>query len=388
MPAVLPYARLSGFYFFYYAVVGAYLPYWSLYLAWLGYSPVEIGILMAVAAATRIFAPVLWGWYADHAEVRMPIIRTASFLSLVFFVMIPFVHSFTWLLVIMLVYSFFWNATLPQFEAVTLNHLQEEEHRYGRIRLWGSVGFIIAVMGVGPALDHTGLEPLPFMIAAMSLAMGLTSLWIPDSTYSPTSQPEDRGLWRVLRQPEVISLLLACFLSQVSFGPFYAFFSIFLEEHGYSRGMIGLLWSLGVMAEIGVFMYMARLLRYAGARPLMVVALALTALRWAMLALGVDSLPVLLCVQLLHLASFGVYHAVALHLIHRLFRGRLQGRGQAIYSSISFGAGGGIGVFLSGWLWETWSGEWVYLGAAAVAAFATLVAGIGLREPLRPKTAA
>ncbi|MGH6631105.1 MAG: MFS transporter, partial [Burkholderiales bacterium] len=158
MKSQLPYARLSGFYFFYYAAVGAYLPYWSLYLDSLGYTPVDIGALMAVAAFTRIFAPLLWGWYADHAEVRMPIIRTASFLSLVFFVMIPFVHSFTSLLLIMLVYSFFWNATLPQFEAVTLNHLQDDEHRYGSIRLWGSVGFVIAVIAVGPLLDRTGLE--------------------------------------------------------------------------------------------------------------------------------------------------------------------------------------------------------------------------------------
>ncbi|MGH8530244.1 MAG: MFS transporter [Nevskiales bacterium] len=388
MKSQLPYARLSGFYFFYYAAVGAYLPYWSLYLDSLGYTPVDIGALMAVAAFTRIFAPLLWGWYADHAEVRMPIIRTASFLSLVFFVMIPFVHSFTSLLLIMLVYSFFWNATLPQFEAVTLNHLQDDEHRYGSIRLWGSVGFVIAVIAVGPLLDRTGLEPLPFMIAAMSLAMGLTSLWVPDSAYQPTSRPEDKGLWRVLRQPQVISLLLACFLSQISFGPFYAFFSIFLEEHGYSRSMIGMLWSLGVVAEIGVFMTMAQLFRLFGARPLMLVALALTAVRWAVLAWRVDSLAALLFVQLLHLVSFGVYHAVSLHLIHRLFRGRLQGRGQAIYSSVSFGAGGGIGVFLSGWMWEAWSGEWVYISAAVVAVLATLIAFLGIREPGGVKTAA
>ncbi len=387
MSAQLPYARLSGFYFFYYAVVGAYLPYWALYLAWLGYSPVEIGTLMAVAAGTRLFAPLLWGWYADHAEVRMPIIRTASFLSLVFFVMIPFVHSFTALMLIMLVYSFFWNATLPQFEAVTLNHLQEEEHRYGSIRLWGSVGFVVAVIAVGPLLDRTGLEPLPFMIAALSLAMGVVSLWIPDSTYKPSAQPDDKGLWRVLRQPVVISLLLACFLSQVSFGPYYAFFSIFLEEHGYSRSMIGMLWSLGVVAEIGVFMYMGQLLRRFSASRLMLAALALTALRWGVLAVSVESLAALLFVQVLHLATFGVYHAVSLHMIHRLFRGRLQGRGQAIYSSISFGAGGGIGVFLSGWLWETWSGEWVYAAAAGVATLATLIVAVGLREPTRAKAA-
>ncbi|HXG29884.1 MAG TPA: MFS transporter [Nevskiales bacterium] len=374
MSAPLPYARLSGFYFFYYAAIGAFLPYWGLYLQWRGYTPLDIGIASGAYSGVRIIAPLAWGWLADHWQVRLPMIRIAALLAPLTFAVPLEGGQLAWLVVQMLLLSFCLNAVLPQLEVLTLNHLYRREGDYGVIRLWGSVGFVLAVLVLGPVLDQTGLKPVPWLIAGLLLAMGLLSLSVPDARAQEEPTGSAEGLLRVIRRPEVIALLVACFLSQLSFAPYYSFFSLYLEQHGYSKTSIGLLWSLGVIAEVGVFVYMARLLGRFGARSLMLWALGLTALRWALQVIFVDQLAMLLLIQCLHLASFGVYHAVSVHLIHQMFRGRLQGRGQAFYSAVSFGAGGALGALLSGHLWETLSPDSVYWMAAVSAALGWWVA--------------
>ncbi len=377
--AGLPYARLSGFYFFYYAALGTFLPYWALYLQGLGYSALDIGIAIGVYSALRMFAPVVWGWIADHWQIRMPMIRMASLLApLTFLVPLDSVQL-GWLVLQMLLLSFCLNAVLPQLEVLTLNYLYRREGEYGVIRLWGSIGFVLAVLVLGPILDRTGLAPVPWIIAGIMLAMGLVSLSVPDAPRHPSHSESVEGLLRVLKRPEVMALMAACFLSQFSFAPYYGFFSLYLEQYQYSKTSIGILWSVGVIAEVGVFIYMSRLLGRFGSRSLMLWALALTAVRWTMQVMFINIMPVLLVVQCLHLASFGIYHAVAVHLIHQMFRGRLQGRGQALYSAVSFGAGGALGSLLSGHLWEEFSPDTVYWVAAVAAAMGWWVAWRWLR---------
>lgn len=387
MQAGLPYARLSGFYFFYYAAIGAFLPYWALYLQTLGYSPLDIGIGAAMYSALRLFAPVAWGWIADHWQIRMPMIRMASLAAPLTFLVPLESAELVWLVLQMLLLSFCLNAVLPQLEVLTLNHLYRRESDYGRIRLWGSVGFVLAVLLVGPVLDRTGLSPVPWIIAGLMLAMGVLSLSVPESGFHESHSESTDGLFTVLRRPEVLALLVACFLSQFSFAPYYGFFSLYLEEHHYSKSITGVLWSLGVIAEVGVFLYMVRLQERFGSRLLMLWALALTAVRWAAQVLFIDNLVMLLLVQCLHLASFGLYHAVSVHLIHQMFRGRLQGRGQALYSAVSFGAGGALGSYLAGHMWEQISPDAVYWMAAVSAALGWWVAWRWLRlEDSRPAT--
>ena len=159
-----------------------------------------------------------------------------------------------------------------------------------------------------------------------------------------------------------------CFLNQFSHGPYYAFFSIYLQELGYSRPLIGALWGLGVVTEIGIFLLMPRLLPALGARVLLLIAMALTSLRWWLLGRYAGQLDLLLFSQTLHAFSFGVYHATAIHLIHQFFSGRHQGQGQALYSSSSFGAGGALGSLAAGYLWSSWGPEATYLLAAGVSA--------------------
>jgi PPP family 3-phenylpropionic acid transporter len=372
------YWRLSGFYLFYFASLGALVPYWGLYLKTLGLNVTEIGQLIAILLATKIVAPNVWGWIADHTGHRMAIVRMASLLGAVSFTGVYLGHSYWWLAAVMTVFSFFWNASLPQFEATTMSHLGRDTHRYSGIRLWGSVGFIITVALLGPLLDVWGTGLLPAIVLGLFVLIWISSLSVPESAAGHLVL-DQQPLLKVLRRPLVLSLLAVCFLVQASHGPYYAFYTLYLEDAGYSTAVIGQLWALGVVAEIGVFLVMPMLLPRFGARRLLLTAVGLTVLRWLLIAGFVEVTAVIVFAQILHAASFGLYHAVAIYMIHVLFTGAHQGRGQALYSSISFGAGGAAGSLVSGYLWSGIGPQTMYLMAALVSLLATAVVFFGIR---------
>lgn len=366
--------KLSGFYFVYYVAVGAFVPYWPLYLHFLGYSPAQIGMALAATGLVRVAVPVGWGWIMDRSGRRMPWIAGGMLVSAVLFALVPFAPGFGALLALHVCYAVFWNVALPAFDVVTLNHLARTGQDYARIRLWGSVGFILSVAALGPILDRTGIAPLPWVIVAGMLGMVWLALYVPDVH---DHRPHDAALGGFLantRRPAVLALLAACFLSQLSFAPFYGFFSIYLEQHHYARTAIGGLWALGVVAEVIVFLYTGRIIRRFGARPVLIATMLCSALRWVLLALFVD-VPLLLAgSQLLHFLSFAVYHAVTVHFIHELFPGRLQGRGQALLAAVSFGLGGALGSLFSGAAWDSPGPQTVYLAAAVAALLGAWVA--------------
>jgi PPP family 3-phenylpropionic acid transporter len=375
-----PYWRLSAYYFFYFATLGALIPYWGLYLKDRGYIANEIGVLMAVVAGTKIIAPYIWGWIADHSGRRMSMIRLGSVAAVVCFTGVFAAEGLWSMALVMFMFSFFWNAGLPQFEATTLRFLGHQSHRYSHIRLWGSIGFIIAVLCLGAALDRYGVAILPFLLLAL-----YTSIWLATLSGPHTERPEHRpgpkpSIFQVLRRRPVAVVLVASFLMQFSFGPFYAFFSIFLEEHGYTKSTAGMLWALGAAAEIVVFVTMHRLLPAFGGRRLLCLCFAVAAFRWWTIGRFVDYAWVLIGAQLLHAFTFGMFHAVMIHLVHRYFGGEHQGRGQALYSSLSFGAGGALGSYIAGNTWEVFGGSATFYLAAVVAAAGLLVVWAGLRE--------
>ncbi len=374
------YWRLSSFYFFYFASIGALVPYWGLYLRSQGFGAVEIGQLLAVLMGTKVVAPNLWGWIADRSGRRMAVVRFGSLASLIFFAGFFFGHGYAWTMAVMFLFSFFWNATLPQFEAATFDHLGSRPQGYSMVRLWGSVGFILTVTGIGALLELYPAADLPKWVIALLLLIWLSSLFTPEA---PAHALHDSHppLGRVLRQRAVLALFVVCFLLQASHGPYYTFYSIYLENHGYGRGLIGQLWALGVIAEILVFLLMHKMMPRFGARKLLALALLLTAGRWLLIGYYVDNFVILLVAQGLHAASFGVYHAVAIHLIYKFFQGRLQGRGQALYSSVSFGAGGAFGALYSGYAWHELGATASYNLAAIMAAVAFLITLIWVRDP-------
>ncbi len=369
----MPYWRLSSFYFFYFASLGALIPFWGLYLQARRFTPVEIGELMAVIMVTKLIAPNIWGWIGDHTGHRMPIVRLASLLSLCCFLGVFIVDGFWPFALVMMLFSFFWNASLPQFEAVTMSYLRERIQRYSLIRLWGSIGFILTVVALGIMLDRWGVEVIPYFVLLLFFGILFDSLLVPEKE---AVMPEhDQGsILHVLRRRDVIAFLAVCFLMQASHSAYYAFYSIYMEEAGYSSSVIGQLWALGVIAEVGLFLVMHRLLHQWGARKVLIISLVIAVVRWILVGSAPDNLFLVLLAQVMHAATFGTFHAAAIHLVHHYFVGRHQGRGQALYSSISFGAGGAFGSLLSGYLWSGIGPAATFWIAAAYALLAVVIA--------------
>ena len=356
---MLPYWRLSAYYFFYFAFVGAFSPYFTLYLQSLALGATDIAILMSLMQVMRILAPNLWGWLVERWGRRLAIIRLSAVASLAGFALFFFTTDFAGLFAAMAVMAFFWSAALPLVESLTFSHLREQASRYGSIRVWGSVGFIAAVLGIGYLLDFLPLDSVLWMIAATLAGIVLCALALPEAR-APVVQRASASLRDTLRRPEVRALLGACFFMSAAHGALYVFYSIHLVEHGYGKALVGWMWTLGVLAEIGVFMLMPRLMQRFSLRAILVAAFVCAVLRFVLIGWGADSLPVLVFAQLLHGATFGAYHAAAIAAVNLWFPGKLQSRGQALYGSLSFGAGGMLGGLLSGFTWESIGPAWTY----------------------------
>ncbi len=367
------YPQLSSFYFFFFAVLGVFVPYWSLYLKSLEFSAAEIGELIAIVMASKIISPYLLSWFSDHIGKRLIIIQWSMLFSVLIFAgVLPF-QSYWWFVTVMAAYGFFWNACLPLFEALTFNHLMGDTSRYSHVRLWGSIGFIVMVITLPPLIKGENIARLPLFILALLIASAVTTFLVKDMP-SVASHLKPVQLTKTLKSPIVIALLIACALQSLSHGAYYTFFTIYLEDHGYSRHLAGWMWALGVLAEVILFVLMRPLLNYFSVYHLFVSALFITSIRWVILALWVDNLFLLLLVQLFHAASFGLFHATAIYLTHMLFPGRLQGRGQALYAGMSFGLGGALGHLLSGYSWDTMGSTWAFLSSAIIALIGAMIA--------------
>ena len=361
----IPYWRLSSFYWFYFATLGAFIPYWGLYLADAGYNAVEIGQLMAVIMGTKIVAPYLWGWIADHKGNRVMIIRLGAVLAALGYSGIFFAETFWWLFIVLLVFSFFWNAILPQFEALTFNHLAKNEHQYSWVRIWGSLGFIAAVTIMGMVLTSISISYLPHVVLLLIAGIAFSTFTVSDHV-GIRQETAHQPLTHILKNKQVIALLLACLLVQASHGPYYTFYSIYTESHGYDKSWIGFLWALGVLSEVIAFALMPYLSRRFGLRTLLLASLFSGSLRWLLIGFFVDNVFIMTFAQVFHASTFGIYHAVAIAYIHRYFKGKNQGKGQALYSSVSFGVGGALGSLYGGYLWESAGACMTFSIAAAI----------------------
>ncbi|HEX5360333.1 MAG TPA: MFS transporter [Fluviicoccus sp.] len=368
----VPYWRLSLFYFFYFAVLGGFMPYWSLYLDDLRFSAAQIGQLMAVGMLTRIIAPNFWGWLADSTGRRIELVRFGAVMVSVFWAGIFWVGDAFWLMAaVLFAYSFFQNAILAQFEAVTIAHLGSERSRYGNIRLWGSLGFIAAVAGLGFVFDHLSVRYLPGLLLGCAVVAAAFSLTVPPPPALPGRRSRE-PFWRTVCKRPVAGFLAAHFLLQLSHAPYYSFFSLFLEEHGYSRTAIGLLWSLGVLAEVLAFTRTHWLLQRFSETGLVLACLLLAGLRWLVIGWGVDYPALVWTVQVLHAFSFAIFHAAAMQLIFREFSVGQQGQGQAVYSAL-WGLGVAMGSWMAGAVWLSLGAAWVYTAAAVICGIAAWV---------------
>lgn len=368
------YFNLSSFYFWYFAFIGAFAPYFALYLKSLGFSPSQIGVLLAVNPVARIFGPNIWGWLADHYRLRSPLIRVTAVGTAAVFVPVLLSSQFGWMFLSLMLLNVFWCGVLPLAESSTLSLVGSRVGIYGRVRLWGSVGFVAVVVVAGYLLDHLGIRALGPMLLLLLVLMAASTFPLPRDRTASGRLPH-APILSIVRRPAVIALMAGFFLMQVAHGPYNAFYSIHLFEAGYSKKVIGWLWALGVVAEILLFMWLPRLMRRFSLNQILLASFGCAFVRFLLIAWGVHSLVLMLAAQLMHALTFGAYHAASVALMHQLFHGRNQARGQAIYTSLGYGLGGTLGTLMAGYVWEHGGAEVTFTIAAVAALAALLVVG-------------
>jgi PPP family 3-phenylpropionic acid transporter len=348
-PMPLPHvpARLSAFYFSHFFHSGAFVAYFPLYLAWRGFGAVEIAWIVALPQLTRTFAPAAWGWIADATGARRGIVAFSSLALAAGFLALPFVDGFAALAAVIGLSSLLSAGGLPLVEAITLGALAGQPGRYGPIRLWGSVGFIAAVLAGGAWLEAQPVALLPWALLAFTLVALAAALALPRGSKVVAQTPA-----AVSFDPSVRALLAAGFCMALAHGTLYAFLTLHLERAGYSGTTIGLLWTLGVLAEIVVFFYLPALFRRFSLSNILLASFACAVVRFLALGWLPGEAWLVVLAQLLHAATFGSFHAASVAAVHRVFPAAAHARGQALFSSVSYGAGGAAGMLGAGWLWQ------------------------------------
>jgi PPP family 3-phenylpropionic acid transporter len=366
--------RLSAFYFAHFFHGGGFVAYFPLYLAWRGFGALEIAWIVALPQVARTFAPAAWGWIADATGAQRGIVVSSCLAAAAGFLALPFVDGFAAVAAVIGVSSMLSAGGLPLVEAITLGALAGQPGRYGPIRVWGSVGFIAAVLAGGAWLETQPVALLPWALLGFAL-VALIAAW---SLPSRTARTHG-GRGALELTPAVRALLGAGFCMALAHGTLYAFLTLHLERAGYSSTAIGLLWTLGVLAEIVVFLYLPALFRRFTLSGILLASFACAVVRFLALGWLPGETWLVVLAQLLHAATFGSFHAASVAAVHRVFPEAAQARGQTLFSSVSYGAGGAAGVLGAGWLWQA-AGPGFAFSLSALAGLAGLLLAHGLKR--------
>lgn len=374
MKGPLPaFAALS---FCYFAAIGLFNPYAPLWFQSLGYSTVLIGALSALQSWTRVFAPYAWSWFGDHSGRRVELIRLSALGTVCAAAALMGVQQALPMALVTAALFLSNSGVVPLYEAV-LSHLLRtgdgiDTQRYGRVRVWGSVGFIVSVTAFGVLLERFGIQIFPAFVAAMNGLMFLAAWRLPATRESAEHDEPAPPVLPVLRRPEVAWFFGSISFTVLAHNSLYAFFSLYLVSLGYGKTAVGALWAVSVAVEIAFFWYQGRWFGRLAPHGWLQVVAVVTALRFVATAAGGALLAVLVLAQLSHAVTFATHHAACIALLQRYFPDRLRGRGQALYTTLGYGLPGVVGGLGGGWVIE-------HFGFAAVFWVAALsgVAALG-----------
>ena len=348
---LLAFSWLSASYF---AHIGFFNPYLPLWLKDLGFGLIAISVLTSVQSATRLFAPYVWGSLSDRSGERVRLLRYGASAALLLSLGLWFQSIGPVLLFVVLLLMFSHTSGMMPMSEAALAHLVSREgsfdpRRYGRVRLWGSLGFLVTVLAAGLWFERFGLRDFPLWATGTLAAVALSTWLLPDLREPPHPGGEPRPrIAPVLRQPAVRWFFAAMFFHVLAHIFIYIFFSLYLDALGYSKAAIGLFWAVSVVIEIGWFFTQGRWLPLLSLPAWLVLAAALMALRMGLTA-GLPLVwPLLLLAQTLHAITFAAHHTVCIALITQYFPGRLRGRGQALYSVLGYGLPGVTGGLVGG----------------------------------------
>ncbi|MCU0968912.1 MAG: MFS transporter [Rubrivivax sp.] len=366
-----PVGAFGAVLFCYFATIGAFNPYAPLWFKELGFSTLAIGFIASLQAWTRIAAPYAWGWMGDHGGERVRLIRAAALAALAAAVALMFTTGPTAVAVAVVVLFLANGGVMPLTEAALAGRLQTatgtDAARYGRVRMWGSIGFVVAVVAYGALLQAVGIEWFPQLTVAMSVLL-LAAAWrLPrqaDPVHTASAAP---SVISVLRRPVVAWFFAAVFFHVLAHTSLYAFFSLYLDDLGYPKSAVGLLWAAAIVVEVVFFWLQGRFFDRFSAWRWLGWAAAAAVLRFVLTAAFGGQAAVLVAAQLLHALTFAAQHAACIMVVNRHFPGALRGRGQALYTVLGYGVSGVIGGAAGGWLGTAFGFASVFWAAAVAA---------------------
>lgn len=361
-------------YFTYFSVLALVVPFLAVFLDGRGFNSREIGELLAIFTATKIIGPTMWANAADKSGNLKGIIQLGALLALLVFSLLFYVQSYWPIAFVLAVFSLFWTGIQPQLEVMTLASIRRSAHIYARIRLWGSIGFIITVTLAGEILVTYHSEAFVLMGWLILLALFISSCLLKQKSRAsivPVSSAD--AIASRLKEHSFVLFFIAGLLLQLSFGAYYSFFALYLRDLGYPSLSIGLFISLGAVAEIGIFVVAGRLYQRYGPRLLLSFSLLATGVRWYITGHFADTALILFVAQLIHAASFGLYHTASIQYLQQHFSVKQQNRAQAIYIAGVYGIGGALGAYLAGVFWNNGVGATLTF---ELAAYCSLSAGL------------
>jgi PPP family 3-phenylpropionic acid transporter len=376
----VPSARLGSLYGLYFAVVALSIGWFGPYFQSLGFSASEIGIAIGVLTGSKIIAPYLWGTLGDFLPNRLRVVQIGIVGSTFAAGLLLLDVDFLGLCLVLALFGVFWNAIIAQFDTLTLEYLGDDHHLYSSIRVWGSIGFIAMMLASGWLFSDVEYAILPWLIITGLLVSVAISTTLPGHGRAHSAENTDEGIRSRLTNTSVLIFFVVASLNQLTHGPLNVFFTLYVQDHGYTAFQAGQLWALGVLAEVILFFVLPRFIRTLDLRVLLTVSLALGSMRWILIGAYPDVVWLVIVLQLLHAFTFGAIHSVSIEFIRRWFPGKLSGRGMALYSGCVFGIGGSLGATLSGIAWESFGGSTTFLCAGLITGCTACIAWFSLRN--------
>jgi len=372
----------GSFFFLYFAYVGLVSPYASLFFVDQGFNVIQISVLMSMLQITRIIGPFSWGWLSDYLSNRIGIIRFCACLASITFLAIFYLHSYIAFFVWMFILHTILSSLMPLGESATVHALFKDnsfDKRYGRLRLWGSLGFIAMVLFAGELFQRKSIALYPIVGAAVLLLLAIVTFRLHEPKVQRHKMVKGE-LLSVLLNPDVRWFLLSGFFMIFAHAALYVFYSLYLSKLGYNKFQIGLFWALGVSAEVIFFYFQSKVLSRLQPEIVLQASFGVGVLRFILIAFFPLTW-VLILAQVMHAGTFAAHHSAATKLLQRWFTGPLQARGQALMATVSYGLGGTLGGLCSGWIWDLAQPRDVFV----MAAFACGLAGMAIQK-LRPQT--
>lgn len=396
--------RVALFYGALFLVYGIHLPYLPVWLDWRGLTSTEIGVITAAPFFVRVLVTPVVGLYADQHAAQRPFIKALAWLTLAAALLLVQATGFWTILAVAVLFSLASTTIMPLVETVAVQGVRDTGLDYGRMRLWGSLAFVAASFGGGWVIGWTGAWSGAWLIAGGAVLTVAAAYALP----GPSSAPRQRiaeplpgarvslrrlgwprfaltgfalpslGAARPLvRSPVFIAFLVAAGAIQGAHATFYTFGSLHWQAAGIPASMVGILWTIGVAAEIALFAWSGAVMQRVWATTLMLIGAGAAVVRWTAMAFD-PPLALLIPLQVLHGATYGATHVGAIHFLSRAVPHTASATAQALYATVAAGVGMGAATLASGWLYAAFAGR-AYLGMALVA-LAGLAAVLYLRR--------